>query len=269
MKWNTGMVTEPVILKKIIMKLLNIKLFILLSLVLATASCEKEIEGYNNDARVYFFERNTDLNQSRITFKSFTFVLLPAEVEKDTFMVRVKIMGDVAATDRVVRGRTIAEGTTAKEGIHYSFIDGVVPAGSIYGELPVVLHRTTDIQDTSVSLVLGIAETKDFKSGVGEDSSFTLTWSDNVVKPSNWDGFISIGYYFGTYSAVKWRFIISVTGIDNFPLQQSGRVPPADGEFTGAAMMDIVNVLKAALNAYNEENDPDLTDENGQLVTFP
>lgn len=251
------------------MKSINKIIIVIAVLGLFFSACEKDIAAYNNDPRIYFFERNTDLNQSRITFRSFSFLKLPLDISKDTFYIKVKIMGETAPYDRIVRGAAIAEGTTAKEGEHYTFIDGIVPADSIIGYLPVVLNRTADLRDTSVTLQLSIAETKDFKPGVTEDNSFTLSWSDNVVKPANWDGLISLSFYFGSYSAVKWRFIISVTGVDNFPLQQSGRVPPAPGEYTNAGMNDIKAMLKDALAAYNSANDPDLTDESGQLVTFP
>lgn len=245
----------------------HIIIFALLGLLFT--SCEKDISEYKNDPRVYFFERSTDLNQTRITFKSFSFLLQPLEVTKDTFLIKVKIMGETAPYDRIVRGQRIDSGSTAKAGQHYEFIDGIVPADSITGYLPVVLYRTEDIKDSSVTLNLSVAETKDFKAGVTTDNFFTLSWSDNVVKPTNWDGFISLSAYFGTYSTVKWRFIISVTGVDNFPLQQSGRVPPKDGEYTFAAMNDIKAMVKDALATYNSTHDPDLTDEFGQLVTFP
>lgn len=251
------------------MKTVNNITGLLVLLLFFLTACEKDISSYNNDPRVYFFERNTDLTQSRITFKSFSFLKLPAEVTKDTFLIRVKIMGDAAPYDRIVRGQAIPDSTTAQAGKHYDFIDGIIPADSIFGYLPVVLYRTADIADSSVTLNLAIAPTKDFKPGVTEDDVFTLSWSDNVVKPSNWDGFISLSAYFGTYSTVKYRFIIATTGIEQFPLQQSGRVPPKDGEFTAAAMSDIKAMLKDALKAYNNSHDPDLTDEFGQLVTFP
>lgn len=251
------------------MKTVNKITGLLALLLFILTACEKDIASYNNDPRVYFFERNTDLTQSRITFRSFSFLKLPADVTRDTFLIRVKIMGETAPYDRVVRGQAIPDSTTAKAGVHYDFIDGVIPADSIIGYLPVVLYRTDDIADSSVTLNLSIAPTKDFKTGVTEDNFFTLTWSDNVVKPSNWDGFISLSAYFGAYSTVKYRFIISVTGIEQFPLQQSGRVPPKDGEFTAAAMLDIKAILKDALAEYNSTHDPDLTDEFGQLVTFP
>lgn len=250
------------------MKSRFISSLILIVAIALFASCEKSISAYQNDARIYFFERGTDLNQTRITTKSFSFLRLPEEVTKDTFLIKVKIMGETASYDRIVRGKLVAEGTTAQEGVHYDFIDGVVPADSIIGYLPVVLYRTADIATKSVQLNLTIAETKDFKPGVGTDVNFNLQWSDNVVKPANWDGFLGLMGYFGTYSDVKWRFIIQVTGVDNFPLQQSARVEPLPGEYTYAAMMDIVSRLKAALVAYNLANDPDLTDEFGP-VTFP
>lgn len=251
------------------MKLQNIKLAILLLFVLGSVSCEKDIAAYNDSPRVYFYERSFGTTETRVTYKSFSFLQLPLDVTLDTFLVKVKIMGNTSAADRIVRGRTIAAGTTAVEGTHYAFIDGIVPADSIYGYIPVVLHRTADIRDTSVTLNLGIAATKDFAQGVREDSVFTITWSDNVVKPANWDAFVGLAYYFGAYTAAKWRFIISVTGVDNFPLQQSGRVPPAPGEYTSAGMLDLNKLLRAALLEYNNTHDPDLTDANGQLVTFP
>ncbi|GGH79252.1 hypothetical protein HNQ91_005140 [Filimonas zeae] len=251
------------------MKLHSTKLLYLLIALPLFFSCSKDLGSYDDEPRVYFFERATDVVQSRITSRSFSFLTSPAAVVTDTMKIKVKIMGNTASRNRVVRGRTIATGTTAQEGVHYEFLNGVVPADSIYGYIPVLLRRTADIQQKSVTLNLGIAVTDDFKRGVVEDSTFTITWSDNVVKPSNWDGIISIGYYFGTYSEVKWRFIIQVTGKSSFPLQQSARVPPAPGEYTGAAMLDLNKVLKAALLQYNNTHDPDLTDESGNLVTFP
>lgn len=245
------------------------KIVLLFTLLGFLTACEKDIPSYSNDPRVYFFERNTDLTATPITFKSFTFLRLPLDVTTDTFLIKVKIMGEKASYDRVVRGKAIADSTTAKEGVHYDFIDGVIPADSIYGYVPVVLYRTADIADSSVVLNLTLADTKDFKQGVAESEKFTLSWSDNVVKPTNWDGFISLSAYFGTYSTVKYRFIISITGVEQFPLQQSGRIPPAPGEYTASGMTDIKNMLKDALNAYNATHSPAMTDEFGQLVTFP
>lgn len=251
------------------MKLQSFKILYLFIALLGVTACSKDIGSYDDEPRIYFFERANDLNKTRITSRSFSFLISPPSVVTDTALIKVKIMGNTASRNRVIHGRTIATGTTAQEGVHYDLIDGFIPADSIYGYMPVVLRRTSDLLNKSVTLKLGIAATADFKPGVAEDSIFTLTWSDNVVKPTNWDGIISLNYYFGAYSDAKWRFIILTTGVQSFPLQQSSRVPPAAGEYSSAAMLDINRVLKAALAEYNRTHDPDLTDESGNLVTFP
>ncbi|WP_316797721.1 DUF4843 domain-containing protein [Pedobacter frigidisoli] len=233
------------------------------------SSCEKEVDTYTNDPRLYFFERGTDLLQTRITSKSFSFVPLASSIVTDTIKIKVKTMGLATATDRVFRGATIKQGTTAVEGTDYAFIDGKIKAGQVEGLLPVVLYRTAKIKSASLTLNLTIADSQDFKVGVVEDQAFTLNWSDDIVKPANWDGLISLTFYFGTYSKTKFRFIIDVTGIADFPLQQSGRVPLNPGEYSNSMMNDIKLRVKDALAAYNSSHATPLTDENGVLVTFP
>jgi hypothetical protein len=232
-------------------------------------SCEKEIDTYENDPKLYFFERAADLNKTRITSKSFSFVALPSSILTDTIKIKVKTMGLAADYDRVIRGATVAKGTTAVEGTNFAFIDGMIKAGAVEGYLPVLLYRTADIKTKTIVLNLTIGETKDFKAGVVEDQNFTLSWSDDLVKPSNWDGLISLAFYFGDYSKAKYRFIIDVTGVTNFPLQQSGRVPLNPGEYSSIMMNDVKLRVKAELAVYNASHATPLTDENGMLVTFP
>jgi len=252
-----------------VMKTFKIHYILCLLSVLLFSSCAKDLEPYENQPQVYFFERATDLNKTRITTKSFSFMSFPSTVTKDTLKIKVKTMGYPADYDRVVRGKLIAEGTTAVEGVNFDFIDGVVKAGQVEGQLWILLYRTADIKSRSLQLNLGIAETKDFKPGVVEDNFFSVSWSDNLVKPSNWDGFISLSAFFGTYSTTKYRFIIDVLGITEFKLQQSARVPLAEGEYSSAMMIDFKNRMKEALVIYNSTHTTPLTDENGVLVTFP
>ena len=114
------------------MKLHSIRLLYLLISLLSLASCSKEIGSYSDEPRVYFFERATDLQKTRITSRSFSFLISPSSVVTDTMLVRVKIMGDASTHDRIVRGRTILMGTTATEGVHYEFRERKMEADSIY-----------------------------------------------------------------------------------------------------------------------------------------
>ncbi len=239
----------------------------ILNTALFLASCSKDIMEYQNDPRVYFYERANDLNNTRITSKSFSFLPLASDILRDTFKIKVKTMGVPADYDRVVRGKTVADSTTAVEGENYDFIDGIVKAGDTEGYLYVLLYRTADIKNKTVDLKMRIAETRDFKPGVEEDTVFFLRWSDNLVKPSNWDA--GPNYFFGTYSNTKYRFIIDVLGITEFNLQTSTYFPLTEGQYSAAMMLDFKLRMKEALAAYNSSHSTPLTDENGSPVTFP
>ena len=248
------------------------KFKIILSVTLLTAllsSCAKEIDTYEDDPRLYFFERATDLTQTRISSKSISFLPLPVAIVTDTVRIKVKTMGLAANVDRVFKGATVATGTTATEGVHYVFLNGVIKAGQVEGFLPVLLNRTEDIRRTTLTLNLTVAANENFKPGVLEDQTFTLIWSDDVVKPANWDDLIGLSFYFGPYTKEKFRFIVNTIGIDNFPLQQSPRVPLNPGEYSNSMMNDIKLRVKEALAVYNASHAVPLTDENGIMITFP
>ncbi|MFD2556549.1 DUF4843 domain-containing protein [Sphingobacterium tabacisoli] len=230
------------------------------------SSCEKDIDGYVQDARVYFFERSNDLNQTRISNRSFTFLTVPEQQMKDTLYIKVKTMGEVSAVDRYPIAKTVAEGSTATEGIDYEFIPGLVAANQIEGNVAVVLHRTARLKNETVLLNLAIGESADFKGGVTEDGTFTLRWSDRLVQPDTWP------FYFGTYSDVKYQFIIDHLGIADYPHQLSPRIEAQPGEYSIADLQDMASRLRIILREENAANEGKpgypLRDENGALVVF-
>lgn len=234
--------------------------------------CEKPLDAaYEQDARVYFFERQNDLVSTRITTKSYSFLLLPSTQTRDTVYVKIKTMGIPADYDRFAIGKTVQEGTDATEGVDYDFIPGLIPAGAIEGNLPIVLYRNDKIKSQELTLNLTIGETADFKGGVVEDNLFTYRWSDKLSKPANWSSpqYFGIDNYFGSYSDVKYRFIIDVLGIAEFPVTTCARCPYDPALYTHAAMMDFKAHMVAALEEYNAAHPGNpLRDENGNLITF-
>jgi len=251
------------------MKNLTLKYVLFALLTMALSACNKSLEPYVDSPQVYFFERATDLLKTRITNKSYSFLKVPSSILMDTVKIKVKTMGFPKDYDRVVRGKMIAEGSTAVEGTNFDFINGIVKAGAVEGYLYILLYRTSDIKTKTVQLNLSIAETSDFKPGVVEDNFFTVLWSDNLVKPANWEGGLGLINFFGAYSTAKYRFIIDILGVSDFALQQSARVPLAPGEYSFAMMTDLKNRMKEALVEYNNTHTTPLRDENGLLVTFP
>lgn len=244
----------------------QIKAAIILSSVIAFSSCEKDIMGYEQDARVYFFERANDVTATRITQRSFTFLTLKEEQRKDTLHIKVKTMGEVSANDRYPIAKTLKEGTTAVEGTDYEFIPGLVAANQIEGYVAVVLHRTARLKQETVVLNLTIGESTDFKGGVREDDTFSLSWSDRLVRPDTWP------FAFGAYSNVKYQFVIDELGIADYPAQLSPRIEAKPGEYSLADLTDMASLLRIRLREVNEQNvgNPNypLRDENGVLIVF-
>ncbi|UYQ95485.1 DUF4843 domain-containing protein [Chitinophaga horti] len=238
----------------------------MLPAVLAVSACNKDVDSYSNDPRVYFFERTNSAIPVKVSGKSFTFVLMPATVTEDTLLVAAKIMGAAAKTDRSFAAAADT-GSTATPTTDYKILPGVIKADSLTGYLPVVLYRREELKTVIKKLNLKIVDGGDFKAGATEEIRMQLLWNDNLIKPANWDTRPGLVTYFGAYSTVKYRFIIDVLGRSEFPLQTSNVFTP--GMLTNAAMMDLKDQVRVALQAYNASHTPALTDENGQLVILP
>ncbi|GGH06444.1 hypothetical protein GCM10011418_03140 [Sphingobacterium alkalisoli] len=222
---------------------------LLATLCLLFSSCEKDLNAvYQQDARVYFFERSTVDLTSSVTSKSYSFLLDPSTITEHIIFIKIKSMGDTASYDRYSIGKRIENGTTARAGEDYEFLPALIPAGEVEGLLPVKIFRNSRIASEEVSLVLTIGETEDFKVGIVEDQVFTLRWSDRLSQPSTWP------FYFGEYSDEKYRFVIDILGIAEFPPPDCTRCVPREGQYSYAALADFAARLRAEVLAYNAAN---------------
>ena len=125
----------------------------------------------------------------------------------------------------------------------------------------ILLHRTEEMLHKDVRLCVGIAPTGDLKAGVNNFSSLTIVWNDKITKPSNWD---DLTEFFGEYSEVKYRFIITTLGVSLFPYGENNG--PTWGQMTDYRLR-----MAAALEAYNvDPANPDrpMKDENGGTISF-
>jgi hypothetical protein len=118
------------------------------------------------------------------------------------------------------------------------------------------VNRTTDLQDNGVRLYIKVVESTDFKVGVQERNHLLVKWNDILSRPTNWNDLVE---FFGTFSLVKYRFILNNTGVSEFNIET----------MSWAQLMNYKIKLRNALNVYNEAHPGDpLRDENGQYVTF-
>ena len=102
-----------------------------------------------------------------------------------------------------------------------------------------------------------VLESGDFKPGVNEENHITFIWTDVLSKPNNW---ADLEPFFGTYSNVKYRFM----------LENLGDEGELSTETMSWAQLNSLRIrFQNALNEYNAAHPGNpLTDEYGNLVTF-
>lgn len=249
------------------MKKWNLKYLLPAIAVLLLNGCKKsELTSYDQPDMVYIYKNYFALNNDSTLY---SFAIKPVGLQQDTIKIPLRIMGLAKDRDRVVNIEVVADSTTAVVNKHYVLLPTVIKAGEYTGNIQVLVKKSADLEVAEVKMLVEVKESADFKPGVpatspvnpraGGNLRYKIRLNDILTKPANWDTRL-VGF-FGTYSKVKYLFIISVTGISDFPYgTQAGPSP---------AQMNYYNILcKTALATYVAANGP-LIDENGNTVTFP
>ena len=90
----------------------------------------------------------------------------------------------------------------------YKLLEGVVPAGSFSGEVPVEIHCTPDMSDSSFVVNIKLVPNEDFPLAGFDNRYFELSMTNQLVKPKNWG---NLAFYFGQQFSISWyRFILNV-----------------------------------------------------------
>ena len=229
-----------------------------LLMCLATVSCSNDdfVWGDTSYARIVGPEIWTLGTDSM----SFTFSTQNMDTKEFVVNATIQVQGKVADVDRTVTLKVDASRSTAPQGSWESPEKVVLAANEHEVLLPITIYRTDELTEKDYRLCIAIDDSGDLKKGVSSASSLTIIWNDKIVRPSNWD---DLEEFFGVYSEVKYRFIISTLGIATFPYGQD--------EFTWGKMWNFRATMIEALEEYNSDpSNPDrpLKDENGGIVSF-
>ena len=221
--------------------------FLVLAAILLFASCAKNKELLFDQSAAIYVSSTPDSAE-------YSFATSPTTITVDSVLMTFRIIGNASDKDREIKlvPRAIS---TAKPGYHYKVGKAVVKANMFDAVVPVYLYRRAGLKDSTLLAILDIEENADFKIGYPKQLRFKLTISDILTKPAIWDN--AWAPYFGTYSQVKFRFLLTVTGRTNWPSFPF----PADSRFLSQR-------ARNALLEYNQANGP-LIDENGAEVFFP
>lgn len=192
----------------------KILLYIFLIVVAATACGKRELLRYNADNDIYFnYLRN---NQAYDTIqKNFSLKLGATE---DSAVFFVNLLGKVSSINRPFRIEVDSR-TTAESGRHYTLPSTesfVIPADTNNQRIAVMIHRTPDLYEKSVSLFLKLQPNEYFNTGMlvhnysaAQVSSSVLLHviiSDILNKPGLWDANVSS---LGEYSRKKLETFVA------------------------------------------------------------
>ena len=155
----------------------------------------------------------------------------------------------------------------------------VMPAGAVSGEYKVYFNsqklpsaEAFTESDGKVSFRMVTNDT--FGPGAEGMQSFTVVLRNRIAKPDNWDSAnypqVALSKYFGTYSRVKYQFMIEHLGLIDFTISYSATtaIDEAANMVSPAYAVYLQQLMQERLAEYNATHDTPLTDENGDVVIF-
>ncbi len=190
---------------------------------------------------------------------TFSFTTYGEDVTDFTFDAELLIQGRTADYDRSVM-LAVNDALTTATTSDYTFpSEVVIPAGEPSTTFGITVKRSEKLQEESIRLSVELVAGGDLDPGCEGYTTLTIVWNDMISKPTNWDSLLT--EFFGTYSEVKYRFIISTLGISEFTYGESGGM-------TWGQMWNYHLEMCAALDEYNETHPEAMKDENGATISF-
>lgn len=195
-------------------------------LLLATA-CEKDIPKFSDPECLLNFYYGQSATTETVTddlrWGSYSFRLNATEDQTvDTVWLEVTTMGMLSSENRPVQLEQVMLGgdtINAEAGVHYVPFDdpeimalSYVPANATQARLPIVVKRDPSLAtDGDVVLKVTFKDNGYFQSGYKAFSTYTLTISDRLSKPTMWAA-ASLDYYLGVYGQKKHELMIEWSG---------------------------------------------------------
>lgn len=155
----------------------------------------------------------------------------------------------------------------------------VMPAGAVSGEYKVYFNSLKlpsenlfSENDGRVSFRMVANDV--FDIGSEGMQSFTVVLRNRIAKPDNWDSanypLVPLSKYFGTYSRVKYQFMIEHIGLIDFIISYSAStaIDEATNTVSPAYAVYLQQMMQERLAEYNATHETPLTDENGDIVIF-
>lgn len=227
-----------------------------LSVVIFVGCTKQEVQRYSSSNTLTFYKDQYASDSLHFSFATD----VGLNVVVDTLYLKMRVAGTVADHDRVVQIETAA-GTTARIGVDFKLPGTVLHSGQTDVLYPLILFRTPEMKLTTFRLALIPKASDDFDAngptgleigGTVSLDTLIVNVNDQVTEPTWW---ADVASDFGSYSAVKYQFMIQTMGYSDF------------SSLSTPQYYNAVIKLRNALAAYEKENG-ELIDEFGNPVSF-
>lgn len=239
------------------MKTTNIFVIGLLMLVAVIGCSEEDGFDYAGGAQVYF-ERVAGSGTADST--TYSFAVRDNDLQFDVIEIPLVVTGKSVDYNREVNLVVVDEKTTAVRDVDYTMEKVVIAAGDGKAVLKIKVNRTEDLKSEERVIFLQILPSEGL--GVDVDTTwldYKVKINDILTKPARW--IYECQPYFGTYSKVKYRYIIDVLGIWDFPDSGENAIPKGQ-------MLFYKDKMKSELARWEKENNKQMLDENNVHVDF-
>jgi hypothetical protein len=222
-------------------------------LLLMFASCKKEsIMKYEGSNDVYFSTNNkTSIDTGLV---SFGFAM--ASVTDSIVSIPVAIMGQVSNQPRACKV-IVADSSTAKVGVHYDALPDTfkIGAGKTVDTLRLKVHRTADLQQNTVTIILLLQDNSNFSTTMKTKITNSITGAsfsyikykiflNDILAPAKY-WFVP---YLGNFSRKKVYVMAQVLGITPQQINDvtSSSTTLSVENYYGRAVQIYLNQQKAA-----------------------
>lgn len=238
-----------------------------LLMLLGTGGCSQNDRFYfDTDYRALNIWLGDEMMTRRVDSVIYNFAY---HKDMDSVMFHVQVAGLPVASQTVFTLEAV-EGDRDK--VEYVVGDYTLSEGEYSGSFPIYFRKADgfdEFTDADGYIVFGMKANDTFQPGA--NNTLRISLSNSVGKPANWDEAVyperPLSTYFGTYSDVKYSFMIQVTGLSNFKIIYStSNLQPGEISHLEAAYLQ--QKCRLALQEYNATHDEPLTDENDVTVTF-
>lgn len=251
------------------------KIFYILSTLFALTACEKaELDGFDTSYTALNIWVGT---QAGAVHDHATYNYSYAYEEGGvTFYAQVS--GVVTDYDRTFRLEVFGK-DSALVAPTVRTEDYVIPAGSVGGTYKVYFNtqKLTDkslFSESDGEVQFRVVPTDAFAIGTEKHQQFKVVLKNYLAKPANWDSAnyprVALSKYFGSYSRVKYQFMIEHIGLIDFDINYNAQTSydETTNIVSASYAVYLQQCVQLALNEYNNTHDTPLTDEFGVPVTF-